>query len=291
MGALRLIARAKINLYLQVGPILPSGYHEITTILQSITLADEISIEPAADLILDCDDKTLRSPNNLVLQAAEALRRRFEFQEGARIYLRKRIPVGAGLGGGSADAAAALIGLSELWGLNPEPGQLRDIAAGLGADICFCLNGGTAMATGFGEQIKPLPHVDLGSFLIAKPAASLATGDVYRAHDANPVKRAVTPQAMGEAIFAQDRAGVIEHLANDLEPAAVSLLPALAGLKKAAMRAGAQGAMVSGSGSAMMIFPPDDLLPERLAESLADQRADIIVVQSAPEGIEIDHEH
>lgn len=285
MGVLRLVARAKINLHLGVGETLDSGYHQVTTIIQSITLADEVHIEPSDELICLCDDRELNGPNNLAHRAAAVLRERFNVRQGAQISLRKRIPIGAGLGGGSADAAAVLVGLDRFWELGADNNQLLDLAAGIGADVPFCLHGGTALATGFGEQITPLPALDLGQFLVIKPDQSLSTALVYEEYDSLYRRSKIGVEAMVAAIDAGDRNRVIKLLANSLEPAAENLLPAVRDLKEAALSAGAEAAMVSGSGSAVMVFPPENMSPQRLAQKLSNQPGDVFIVECAPKGV------
>ncbi len=115
MGVLSLSAQAKVNLFLAVCDRMPSGYHQIQTVLQSVSLADELIISPASDITFTCDDQSLSQETNLVVRAAHALRERCAPGQGAALSLKKKIPVGAGLGGGSADAAAALVGLADFW--------------------------------------------------------------------------------------------------------------------------------------------------------------------------------
>ena len=134
-------APAKLNLYLRVIGKRPDGYHEIETLFERIDLADELTLEAHPDqLLLTCDDPTLScGEDNLVLNAARLLRQVSGTMQGARIHLIKRIPIAAGLGGGSSDAAATLVGLNQLWGLGLEPGRLQELGASLGSDVPFFL--------------------------------------------------------------------------------------------------------------------------------------------------------
>lgn len=288
MGALHCTARAKVNLFLGVGEARESGYHDVTTILQSISLADSLSIEPADDLYFRCDEPALGGPENLVVRAAEELRSSFQVKQGAALTLRKRIPAGAGLGGGSADAAAALAGLNVFWKLAAGDDDLAALAAGLGADVPFCLRGGTALATGFGERIRSLPPLDLGPFLIAKPRESLATGLVYETLDGLKNRETKDPERIIQAVEAGDISRVLESLHNDLEPAAQSLAPSVALLKREAIAAGAAAAMVSGSGSSVMVFPSAGADPEDLARELAGHPVQLFIVKCEAEGTVID---
>ena len=165
-------AYAKINRSLEVIGRRDDGYHDIVTILQTISLADTLTIRPSDTLVVECDMPGLAGEDNLVWTAAMALAQRAGIPPRAHISIAKRIPIAAGLGGGSADAAAALRGLNRLWGLDWPPAALAAIAAGIGADVPFLIYGGTALATGRGDCIVPLPTAPPGFnlLLIAPPA-------------------------------------------------------------------------------------------------------------------------
>ncbi len=149
-------AFAKLNLTLEVLGRREDGYHQVRTILQTIDLADLLEITAAPSLRVECDDRSLQGNANLVWQAAQALAEAADHHPGARIYIQKHIPVGMGLGGGSSDAAAALLSLNQLWGLGLSIHELSQVAAGLGSDVAFFLRGGTALGQGRGEIIEPL---------------------------------------------------------------------------------------------------------------------------------------
>jgi len=167
-------AYAKLNLTLEVLGKRPDGYHEIAGIFQTISIADELSFEPADTLSLTCDAEGLAGDDNLVLRAARLLQFRGRTTAGARIGLRKGIPVAAGLGGGSADAAVTLLALNQLWGLKLGPGFLRGMAAELGSDVPYLLHGGTARIGGRGEVVTPLAPMRPHHFVIVTPAAHVA---------------------------------------------------------------------------------------------------------------------
>jgi 4-diphosphocytidyl-2-C-methyl-D-erythritol kinase len=155
---------AKVNLNLRVLGRREDGFHEVVTLLQTISLHDTLTFEPSeGGFKLLCDDPSLPvDGTNLIVRAAKALQTEFRLEAGARISLEKSIPIGGGLGGGSSNAATALIGLSRLWALDPNVEKLWEIAAGLGSDVPFFLDGGTAMARGTGTTIEPKPGVALG---------------------------------------------------------------------------------------------------------------------------------
>ena len=157
---LNLLAPAKVNLVLEVLGKRPDGYHEISSIMQSVSICDSLSFESAKDLSLHCTMPELES-DNLVLKAARLLQQATDYHEGAKINLDKRIPPGTGLGGGSSDAATTLVALNHLWKLDLSFSQLLELAAKLGSDVPFFLYQGTALATGRGEEVTPLPPSSL----------------------------------------------------------------------------------------------------------------------------------
>ena len=186
MGTITVTAPAKVNLHLEVLGIRPDGFHELAMVMQSIDLADRLSFRTTADaeLTLSCDDPSLSlADDNLVIKAAQLLRRRSGFSElGAAIHLEKRIPIGAGLAGGSSDGAAALVGLNALWGLGHTATDLERFAAELGSDMPFCVAGGSQLCFGRGELLEPLPSVDepLAVLLVKDPGVSVSTPWAYR---------------------------------------------------------------------------------------------------------------
>ena len=152
-------APAKINLTLEILGRRADGFHEVKTVLQTIDLQDQLEIETAPALTVECDDPSLSGETNLVWRAASDLAAHAGTEPGARIFLRKAIPVGMGLGGGSSDAAAALLSLNELWGLGLNVDELAGLASGIGSDVAFFLWGGTALASGRGEIIEPASSI------------------------------------------------------------------------------------------------------------------------------------
>lgn len=162
-------AYAKINLTLEVIGRRADGYHEVASIMQTIDICDTVTLAPAPDLSLSCDDRALETPDNLALTAARLLRDESGYGGGAHIDIRKAIPTSAGLGGGSADAAATLRGLNRLWRLDMPMAQLEAIAARIGSDVPFLLTGGTAIALGRGERIRRLPPANVDWMVTLTP--------------------------------------------------------------------------------------------------------------------------
>lgn len=174
-------ARAKVNLTLEVLGPREDGYHDIVSIIQTIDLADTLTFEAANSLTLECDDPSLESSDNLVMKAASMLNETAGTMHGARILLNKQIPIAAGLGGGSSDAAATLTGLNNLWELGLSVDELMPIAARVGSDVPFFLYGGTAMIHGRGEAVRPLPPADLPHVIVLAPEIEVPnkTATVY----------------------------------------------------------------------------------------------------------------
>lgn len=265
---LRLEAFAKVNRSLVVLGRRPDGYHEVDTVLETIDLTDELTVEEGEGLSLDCDDPALPAgDDNLVARAARLLAREAGVGADARIRLRKRIPAGGGLGGGSSDAAATLRALAALWGVGAGASDLARLAGRLGSDVPFFLVGGRGRGTGRGERIEPLPD-PAGSewILLLFPPFGMPTPDVYRALGAPEL----TPGG-GEPNLPGPGTGVFPDR-NDLERAAERLRPELAGLRERLREAGAATARLSGSGSTVYgVFPAADVAEtarRRLAQSL-----------------------
>jgi 4-diphosphocytidyl-2C-methyl-D-erythritol kinase len=251
MTALRAICPAKVNLSLHVAGRRGDGYHEIVTLLQAIDLCDVIEGESAEDLVLAIPGGSVPADErNLIVNAARLLQSRCAPARGrgARLRLEKTIPVGGGLGGGSSDAAGTLLLLNALWGLQLDPATLSTLAADLGSDVPFFLVGGTALGTGRGTTIAPLPSISERAVLLGIPPFALSTPEVYRALDA-PLT-ADGADVTVPRLFVKFAEGNDFALArNDLEAAAFRLRGELAIFRDALSRSGAEVALVSGSGS------------------------------------------
>jgi 4-diphosphocytidyl-2-C-methyl-D-erythritol kinase len=252
---LRYRAYGKVNLGLEVLRLRSDGYHEVLTVLQTVSLADDLAFEPARSLSVVPDHPAVpRDGRNLVIRAGRALQRRFGIRKGARVTIRKRLPVGGGMGGGSSDAACGLVGLSSLWSLNPDREELERIASGLGSDVPFFLSGGTCLGKGRGEVLESLPGLPACFLAIALPGYGVSTAWAYK----NLEMRAGGLTNPGECIKmivsfleAGEVQGVARSLYNRLEEAVFPAYPDLAGLKEGLVGCGAMGALLSGSGSAV----------------------------------------
>jgi 4-diphosphocytidyl-2-C-methyl-D-erythritol kinase len=248
-------AFAKINLGLRVHGRRPDGYHEISTVFQSVSLHDTLSFQPSDDekLELVCSDPSIPTDDsNLVLRAAEALRGRFGVSRGASVELEKMIPAGGGLGGGSADAAVTLAALATLWEIETDAAELAKLGARLGADVPFFLTGGTALGTGTGTDIRPLGDAPKMHLVVVAPGVHVSTAEAYGALGA-PALTKVEPLvnlsvSRTEADFPDSLCGV---WSNDFEAVVVRLHPEIGRAREALGGSGADRVMLSGSGSSV----------------------------------------
>lgn len=243
-------ARAKINWTLDVVGKRPDGYHLLDSLMQPLALCDTLLLEPADALTLTLAgaDGLSAGPDNLVLQAAEALRQAADIHSGANMLLIKRIPMGAGLGGGSADAAAALRGLNRLWTLNFPLETLCEIGLRLGADIPFCLMDRPMRAQGIGERLQPIACRRCFPLVLVQPCAALSTREVFAAYHASSVRPPDTALAL-RSLAAGRLDWLRNGMGNALEQASIPLRPGIAEAKQALLEAGAVLAQMTGSGS------------------------------------------
>ena len=260
---LTLPAFAKLNLSLRVFAKRADGYHDLETILQTISLHDtlEFSSMDQPHIVLSSSDRSLRADEaNLVIRAATALQTRFATTKGARIRLDKRLPMQAGLGGGSSDAAVTLLGLAALWNLKASRDELLAIARELGADVPFFFHGGTAGATGAGERINAVADVPVRFLLVIKPNTGISTVDAYQYLDerslTSPESKTILSTSAAKQVF-DNRSSV--NLTNDFEAVVFEREPEIRRARAALMTVGAGAALLAGSGSAVFgIFDSED---------------------------------
>lgn len=277
-GPVKVRVPAKINLHLGVGPIRPDGYHELNTVYHAIALYDELTARRGDTLTLTMEGEgtgeLALDEENLVIRAARALAAHVGVPAHARLHLRKQIPLAAGLAGGSADAAAALVACDTLWGTNLSRDQLAVVAADLGSDVPFLVYGGTALGTGRGEAVSPvLARPTTWHWVVAIADGGLATPAVYRELDrlrADGAAPAPLPAADGllSALRQRNPAVLAGNLGNDLQAAALSLRPPLVETLKAGEAAGALAGMVSGSGPTCVFLATDAAGASRIAAEL-----------------------
>ncbi len=266
MTIVRESAPAKINLYLHVGPVRKDGLHDLASLFVFTGTGDEIIAEPGPALVLDIEgpfaDALANDPvtDNLVLRAADALRKVAGVRAGARLRLVKNLPVAAGIGGGSADAAATLRALEKLWDLSTPAQDLRALAFDLGADVPACLDRAPVFVDGAGERLSPAPALPPLWALLVNPGVDMPTGPVFRRFDAdNPAPRpAMHPPCAREPV--ENILPLMNASRNDLEAPAAAIAPAVADLLQSLRRApGVISARMSGSGATCFaLFAEED---------------------------------
>lgn len=248
-----IFAPAKINLILDILGKRPDGYHDLWSIMQSVTLGDLVEITPADQLILKIVNADLPADeNNIVVKVANALRKAAGKNFGARITLYKKIPLEAGLAGGSTDGAAVLYGLNKLYKLNFTVKELAEIGAKIGADIPFCLNGGTALVEGIGERVTPLKPLLKGYFVLYKPPFGISTKDAYlKLTGKNLTLYRPDRQNFLKALEQEDLFKIGQLLKNVLELSASEIRPEIYKYKSELLKKNPLGVLMSGSGSTL----------------------------------------
>jgi 4-diphosphocytidyl-2-C-methyl-D-erythritol kinase len=266
-GPVKVRVPAKINLHLGVGRRRSDHYHELTTVYHAVALFDELSARRGDTLTLTMEGEgageLALDDSNLALQAARALARHTGRPAHARLHLRKQIPVAAGLAGGSADAAAALVACDALWGTGLSRDEIAAVAARVGSDVPFLVYGGTALGTGRGETVSPvLARASTWHWVLAIADGGLATPRVYAELDRLRAAGTAGPglgstDRLLAALRQRDPAVLAAALGNDLQAAAVALRPGLAATLEAGLGAGALAGLVSGSGPTCVFLAPD----------------------------------
>lgn len=312
MDSYRLSAAAKINLSLEVIGDRPDGYHELVMVMQSVSLSDHITLERLGtpDIRLHCTHPEVPTDEtNLAYRAAKLLQGRFpeaaKQQGGVAITLDKRIPVGAGLAGGSTNAAAVLVGLDMLWQLGLTQSELQVLGAELGSDVPFCIVGGTAIATGRGEQVDSLYGVDTLYAVLAKyQSLSVSTPWAYKTYreqfshtyvdiqaDGPSRREAAHSGPMVSELAKQSGAGIGQHVHNDLEKVVLPAHPSVSALKQTLAECGGLGTLMSGSGPTVFTLADSRDQAEAIAAALRSRIADpdlgVWVTQFAPTGVQL----
>ncbi len=269
-------APGKINIYFAVGPLKPDHYHDVVSVYQALNLREQVTVSASDDWQVQVSgalssEQIAAVPTgheNLVVKAAHEISKLAQIgnPHPVRFEITKNVPVAGGMGGGSADAAAALMAVDELWCTGVPGEKLLDAAAALGADIPFALLGGTALGTGRGEDLRPIEGVQRLHWVLVTNDGGLSTPSVYQRLDQLRAERGEDPTQVGtpqapsqllEALLTGDPHQVAQHLHNDLQEAAVDLMPELAQTMQAGLEAGAIAAMVSGSGPTVALLAQD----------------------------------
>jgi len=276
-------APAKVNLHLSVGHIRDDGYHDLTTVFQAVGMYDDVTLsraeEPSVTVagpasLADREGVPLDA-GNLALRAVALLAERTGHDGSVAVHIDKGIPVAGGCAGGSADAAAALVGADALWGTGLGKDELAALGAELGSDVPFSLHGGTALGTGRGEHLTPVLEQGDYAWVLAISEGGLSTPSVYaeldRQRETGPVGLVSDPSEVLAALRRGDAVALGRALRNDLQPAALTLKPSLRQVLDAGRDLGALGAVVSGSGPTVALLARDDAHGVALAAALSAQ--------------------
>jgi 4-diphosphocytidyl-2-C-methyl-D-erythritol kinase len=294
MNEMRLRTNAKVNLFLRVMGKRGDGYHELETVFHGIGLADEMVITPTLSGVVEVEMKMREDlsaglpelQDNLAWAAANALIEKGAKNAGVHIAITKHIPIAAGLGGGSGNAAGVLVALNEIWGTSLDATSLVELAGGIGSDVPYCISGGTALATGRGETLTPLPFPAELWLVIGISSKPLYTSDVYEAWEPSESTGDVRSAPITLALGAGDVAEVATLLHNDLEPAIFRLRPELEAKKIALLEAGAMGALVAGSGPTVFGIASEERHAHSIAAGVKAEFDETLVVSTIEACIE-----
>lgn len=271
MENIKLYARAKINPALDVLERLDNGYHSLEMIMQSLNLCDTIIIEKTATNKIEVSSNIswlATDKKNLVYQSADYLKNQYDIKQGIKINLIKKIPISAGLAGGSTDCAATLIGLRSLFKLPINDETLLSMGKNFGADVPFCIKRGTYLAKGIGEKLTPLPSFPYCYMVVAKPPISLSTAYVFENLNLKNIQKRPDIEKIIYYLEKQDLQNICDNLCNVLESVSIEKYPIIQAIKDDMMKNGAIGSLMSGSGSAVFGVFKNKALAVRAKNSL-----------------------
>jgi 4-diphosphocytidyl-2-C-methyl-D-erythritol kinase len=275
-------AKAKINLTLDVLFKRPDGFHEVEMVMQTVDLCDQLTFQELAEpgIHLSCNVSYIPlDERNLVYKATRLLMDRFNIERGVKIHIEKRIPVAAGLAGGSSDAAATLRGLNRMWELGLSQRELEEIGAEIGSDVPFCVQGGTAIARGRGEKLERLSISPRYWAVLVKPPISVSTAEVYRKLNVQQIGHHPSAKLMVDALSSGDIHAISERLGNVLETVTFSLYPEVERIKQQLLRFGAAGALMSGSGPTVFALTDRESKAARIYDSVRGFSREVYVVR------------
>lgn len=291
MNSIDLKSRAKINLSIDVLGKRDDGYHIVEMIMQTIDLYDNLKITKIeGDFIKiksDSEDIPLNQ-DNIVYKAADILKKRFNIKDGVEISIQKNIPVAAGMAGGSSNAAAVLVGLNKVWNLGLSESELKEIGLQLGADVPFCITGGSALAQGIGEELTNIHGLSESvNILVCKPDIFVSTKEVYQSLDMNKVQKRPENQKLIESLKNDDIKYVSENMVNVLEEVTASKYKEIKQIEATMMKNKALGSMMSGSGPTVFgLFDNKEYAIKAKEELLIDYNQ-VYLVNSSNKGVEI----
>ena len=262
MNEYRIKAYAKINLGLDVVRRLENGYHEVKMVMQTVGIYDVLEFQRTeGGIVITTDSGELPTDeNNLIYKAAKLMMETYHISEGVKIHLEKHIPIAAGMAGGSTDAAATLKGMNRLFDLGCTLKDLMELGVKIGADVPYCVMGGTALAEGIGEKLTPLAPAPDCYVLVAKPDINVSTKYVYEHLDAQEIVKHPDIDGMVEAIAEESLQGILDRMENVLEMVTVSAYPVIQTIKDRMKELGAINSLMSGSGPTVFgIFVEKDM--------------------------------
>jgi 4-diphosphocytidyl-2-C-methyl-D-erythritol kinase len=276
-------APAKINLALEIVRRRPDGYHDLRTVMHTLALADRLTLSSRpSGVVLTC--KTPGVPTdekNLAVRAALALQQAYAVTQGVHIHLTKKIPVAAGMGGGSSDAAATLRGLVRLWGLPWEAQRLTSLAASLGSDVPFLLKGGCALGTGRGDRIFPWPVLAGIPVVVVNPGFAVSTAEVYKRLKLPLTREKNYINLMRPAVFEKNPQKIGKYLFNHLETVTLSTHPQVRRIKLQLLKQGASAVLMSGSGPTVFGLVDQVTLGRKIVKALTPQYPFVCLTQTA----------
>lgn len=278
MTKMTIDAHGKINLSLDVLNRRQDGYHELRMIMQQIALKDTITIEELdKDIKIECNTPHVPTDtSNLVYKAWRLLSSRFNINRGVHIYIQKNIPIAAGLAGGSSNAAAVLKGLNNLWNLDLSGQELMDIGLEIGADVPYCILGGTALAEGVGEKLTRLPDFSDKIILLANPGIPVSTSHVFRSLDLNSIVKHPNTDLLIKCIREDSLNCVASNMVNLLETVTVVEHPIIEKIKKTMTKNGALGSLMSGSGPTVFGIFDDEVAMKKCKDILSKEISIVI---------------
>ncbi|CEP91806.1 4-diphosphocytidyl-2-C-methyl-D-erythritol kinase [[Clostridium] sordellii] len=291
MNSIGLKSRAKINLSIDVLGKRQDGYHIVEMIMQTIDLYDNLKItqieEDSIKIKSNSQDIPLNQ-DNIVYKAANILKEKFNIKKGIEISIQKNIPVAAGMAGGSSNAAAVLVGLNRIWDLGLNQLELKDIALQLGADVPFCITGGSALAQGIGEELTDIKGLNENiHIIICKPNIFVSTKEVYQSLDMNEIKKRPDNQKLIDALQVNDVKYVSENMVNVLEEVTSSKYNEINQIERIIMDNKALGSMMSGSGPTVFGLFDNKEYAIRAKEELLQNYNQVYLVKSSDKGVEI----
>ena len=291
MNSISLKSRAKINLSIDVIGKREDGYHIVEMIMQTIDLYDDIKLkELEEDNIIiksECSYIPLNE-DNIVYKAAKLIKEKMDIKKGIEIFIKKNIPVAAGMAGGSSNAAAVLVGLNELWKLGLSKDELRDLGLKLGADVPFCIEGGTALAEGIGEKLTYIKGINKDvNILVCNTDIFVSTKEVYQSLDIKNIEKRPDNKLLIEKLKNDDIVSVSNNMVNVLEEVTSKKYSDIKVIENIIAKNGAMGTMMSGSGPTVFGFFDNEEKAQRARVELLENYSQVYVVTSSEKGVEI----